>query len=259
MALDLNEYIKMSYERPNRKVLEGLGASEGLIKYLMETPGNTNWNVIGSIGEGGDIGELWFTGIMARTEYDGGEMGYGILEATDKADILRLVNRPQDCTIFINGEKASPYSTEGYEDIGIWFTGDPETGSGKVFSSYENGTYVAQVVPYSDNEINIEINVICDTTQPIVLQWTGTFKINGFGYENVLIPTDIENNMIPGLYNDTSEDNTLIRIGGADKTQKGISIYSNEEIYYNVGSYTAHASSNHINKYTAKVTIDEHF
>lgn len=49
MALNLNEYIKMSYERPNRKVLEGLGASEGLIEYLMETPGNTNWNVIGSI------------------------------------------------------------------------------------------------------------------------------------------------------------------------------------------------------------------
>lgn len=42
MALDLNEYIKQSYEHPNRKVLEGLGASEDLIEYLMETPGNTN-------------------------------------------------------------------------------------------------------------------------------------------------------------------------------------------------------------------------
>ena len=49
MALSLNEYIKMSYERPNRKVLEGLGASEGLIEYLMKTPGNTNWNVVDSI------------------------------------------------------------------------------------------------------------------------------------------------------------------------------------------------------------------
>ena len=49
--MDLNEYIKMSYKRPNRKVLEGLGASESLIEYLMETPGNTNWNVVDSISE----------------------------------------------------------------------------------------------------------------------------------------------------------------------------------------------------------------
>ena len=54
MALDLNEYIKMSYERPNRKILEGLGASEDLIEYLMETPGNTNWNIINNIGSTDD-------------------------------------------------------------------------------------------------------------------------------------------------------------------------------------------------------------
>ena len=54
MALDLNEYIKQSYERPNRKVLEGLGASEDLIEYLMETPGNTNWNIINNIGSTDD-------------------------------------------------------------------------------------------------------------------------------------------------------------------------------------------------------------
>ena len=49
MALDLNEYIKMSYKRPNRKVLEALGASEDLIEYLMETPGNTNWNMLNNM------------------------------------------------------------------------------------------------------------------------------------------------------------------------------------------------------------------
>ena len=49
MALDLNGYIKQSYERPNRKILEGLGASEDLIEYLMETPGNTNWNVLSGL------------------------------------------------------------------------------------------------------------------------------------------------------------------------------------------------------------------
>ena len=60
--MDLNEYIRQSYKRPNRKVLEGLGASEELIEYLMETPRNTNWNVIGSITSSGDgDGEVWAT------------------------------------------------------------------------------------------------------------------------------------------------------------------------------------------------------
>ena len=48
--MDLNEYIRQSYKRPNRRVLETLGASEDLIEYLMETPGNTNWNIVESIG-----------------------------------------------------------------------------------------------------------------------------------------------------------------------------------------------------------------
>ena len=40
--MNLLEYIKMSYLRPNKRVLKGLGASDDLIAYLMETPGNTN-------------------------------------------------------------------------------------------------------------------------------------------------------------------------------------------------------------------------
>lgn len=51
--MTLNEYIRQSYKRPNRRVLEGLGANERLIEYLMETPGNTNWKIVDSIG-GGD-------------------------------------------------------------------------------------------------------------------------------------------------------------------------------------------------------------
>ena len=52
MALTLKEYIKMSYKRPNKAVLRGLGASEELIEYLCKTPWNTNLNVIDSmIGE----------------------------------------------------------------------------------------------------------------------------------------------------------------------------------------------------------------
>lgn len=40
--MDLLEYLKMSYLRPNKAVLQGLGASNDLIEYLLETPGNTN-------------------------------------------------------------------------------------------------------------------------------------------------------------------------------------------------------------------------
>lgn len=260
--MDLNEYIKMSYKRPNRKVLEGLGASEDLIEYLMETPWNTNWNVVGSIvnSDSGNIGEIWFTGTGTKTEQDGQTFATFEVIPTDKADIERLWHRPQDCIIFINGEQMSPYDI-GVDYAKYWFVGDMEDISKEVktfsFMIYRSTpTLSVQIVPCVEEEISAEISVICDTTQPIVLQWTGTFKINGSGYENVLIPTDIENNMIPGLYNDTSEDNTLIRIGDADKTQNGISIYSNEEIYYHMGSSTIQALSNHINKYTAKVTID---
>lgn len=62
--MDLNEYIKQSYERPNKAVLESLGASRKLIDYLCETPHNMNWNVVESIkGNGGSqpIKEAWFT------------------------------------------------------------------------------------------------------------------------------------------------------------------------------------------------------
>ena len=40
--MNLLEYIKMSYLRPNKQVLKELGASDDLIAYLMETPRNTN-------------------------------------------------------------------------------------------------------------------------------------------------------------------------------------------------------------------------
>lgn len=59
MALDLEGYIKQSYERPNRKILEDLGANEQLIEYLMETPGNMNWQIVESIEGSGEGDESW--------------------------------------------------------------------------------------------------------------------------------------------------------------------------------------------------------
>ena len=101
--MDLNEYIRQSYKRPNRKVLETLGASEDLIEYLMETPGNTNWNVINSIraGDDDDIGEVWYIGT------DGGDSGYGqfsfALIETDKANTAAILANINAYTVSMNG------------------------------------------------------------------------------------------------------------------------------------------------------------
>ena len=40
--MDLNEYIRRNYKTPNPFILKELGASDDLVAYLMETPGNTN-------------------------------------------------------------------------------------------------------------------------------------------------------------------------------------------------------------------------
>lgn len=51
--MELKEYIKQSYLRPNKQVLESLGASDELIEYLRTTPWNTNLNIIDSLSESG--------------------------------------------------------------------------------------------------------------------------------------------------------------------------------------------------------------
>ena len=47
--MELKEYIKQSYLRPNKQVLESLGASDELIEYLRTTPWNTNLNIVDSL------------------------------------------------------------------------------------------------------------------------------------------------------------------------------------------------------------------
>ena len=55
--MELLEYIRKNYKTPNVAVLRTLGASEELIKYLINTPNNTNMKVVESfISEGGDEG-----------------------------------------------------------------------------------------------------------------------------------------------------------------------------------------------------------
>ena len=144
MALDLNEYIKMSYKRPNRKVLEGLGASEGLIEYLMETPGNTNWNIIDSImnsGGGGDA-EVWLVG---DTYQDIGEVrDFNPLNNVGDVDhIAELLVNGENYQVFLNGEEL-PYlisQSEAGVTANIWADSEDES----------TITKVLQVVSYSGN------------------------------------------------------------------------------------------------------------
>ena len=56
--MTLIEYIRQSYQRPNRRILEALGANERLIEYLMDTPENANWNVIDSFKDDDDKNNL---------------------------------------------------------------------------------------------------------------------------------------------------------------------------------------------------------
>lgn len=45
--MELINYIRQSYRRPNRTVLKSLGATDELIEYLLHTPHNTNFNMLG--------------------------------------------------------------------------------------------------------------------------------------------------------------------------------------------------------------------
>jgi hypothetical protein len=92
MALDLNGYIKQSYKRPNRKILESLGANDKLIEYLMETPGNTNWQVVEAIGGSGSEIELPYTFHfeLREVEYEGNT--YEIPQCTEHDKFIQVID-----------------------------------------------------------------------------------------------------------------------------------------------------------------------
>lgn len=113
--MNLLEYIKMSYLRPNKRVLKGLGASDDLIAYLIETPGNTNIvianQLIGSSSET-DEGLVIIDGTpVAMYESGGDYTSIGILfesEPTTLANIkvgttftVEINNQSYDFTIAV--------------------------------------------------------------------------------------------------------------------------------------------------------------
>lgn len=87
--MTINDYIALSSERPNRAVLQGLGANEELIDYLMETPRNTN--------------------IVIANQLIGN-------------------NEPDEGLVIIDGTPVALYQSGGdYTSIGILFESEPTT------------------------------------------------------------------------------------------------------------------------------------
>ena len=112
--MNLLEYIKMSYLRPNKRVLKGLGASDDLIAYLMETPGNTNIVIANQLigSNETDEGLVIIDGIPDAMYQSGGDYtSIGFLfesEPTTLANIkvgttftVEINNQPYDFTIVV--------------------------------------------------------------------------------------------------------------------------------------------------------------
>lgn len=69
--MDLQTYLTKSSSRSNRQILQSLGATEEQIEYIMETPGNFNWNVWDGFGSGGITLPYTFHFEMKEIEYEG--------------------------------------------------------------------------------------------------------------------------------------------------------------------------------------------
>ena len=103
--MNLLEYIKMSYLRPNKAVLQGLGASNDLIEYLLETPNNMNINVIGGLmGQSSSDGVVLYDGI-GEVAYQS-ELNIGTVQ-TSVDSLPSVLNNIQEGTTFkveVDGE-----------------------------------------------------------------------------------------------------------------------------------------------------------
>ena len=121
--MTLLEYIKMSHLRPNRAVLKGLGANNELIKYLMETPNNTNMVVVESLIDGA-TGEVIFDGEAAATYNNrytsvGGELDSDFDTSNIKVGTTFIVELNDDVYHFViatvdDTEGSRQYASEGF-------------------------------------------------------------------------------------------------------------------------------------------------
>lgn len=94
--MDLNEYIRKNYKAPNKEILKTLGASDELISYLMETPWNTNLEVVNAIGSGGGSDDdEWTTIRLNRQALDMGASVAYIFATHSEEDIDKFIELNQ--------------------------------------------------------------------------------------------------------------------------------------------------------------------
>ena len=60
--MNIIEYLKINLPNPNPAILYDLGASEGLVDYIMKTTWNTNFNIVKTFSEGGGSDNLFAEG-----------------------------------------------------------------------------------------------------------------------------------------------------------------------------------------------------
>ena len=87
--MTLQEYIRQSYMRPNKPILKTLGASDDLIDYLMETPSNTNFAVIGQFISSEELEGM----VNVTLDFNGGTYnGQSTVVIQQEQDALTTVN-----------------------------------------------------------------------------------------------------------------------------------------------------------------------
>ncbi len=229
--MNLKDYIKQSYLRPNKQVLQSLGADEKLIKYLLKTPWNTNLSIIDSISESSeDTGKIWYTGSSAPIESEGMYILQCGLEETEDADTAYLLRHPDDCNVFLDEVELIYINTT--ESGCTWY--DNETNPSVGFVSFKSENFpvgVVQKVCDGPEEVTCNISVAKKSNLPT--PWIFDIEISGggIGFEGE-VPTDTNGNFITGRFNIIDIYN-LERVGEADKEKSGISIYNNNEIWVN--------------------------
>ncbi len=123
--MNLEEYIRQSYLRPNKQVLESLGASEELIGYLRSTPWNTNIQVVDSIKEdGGGGGGTLHTMTLVPTEFTVGGYTQTILayKISDQ-EISDFLNPPSGKAPIGTFEFSIPFEGQTVEGSSDFYIG----------------------------------------------------------------------------------------------------------------------------------------
>ena len=155
--MDLNEYVKQSYTRPNKAVLEALDASEELVEYLLHTPWNTNMSMVDSIASQQE--NIWFKATLTADDYESattGKIRAQLEIVAEESKIDEILNGSVSDYYAIVNKTTLPYSSA----------------SGGAFSFHDTEAQsVANVRVTYDNYQGsqpAEVYIVVNTDEPIV-------------------------------------------------------------------------------------------